>query len=187
MTLYVIHGVVISAIDFCGCNTGSYNDTRGEMRMSIEFQAYFVFACGVLLLACIGVAASKLPTMCEKAKEHVIVGGISLIFFVVGGIYLLVLSCAGLIDVTPDLILIVQNDFSESDCVIVEYTTKENGEYDNVVAYFPELDESKRITFEEDPDNLEVGKTYRVGYYRLKRDPRITLVRFLYCVDDMNE
>ena len=155
--------------------------------MSIEFHAYFVFACGVLLLACIGVAASQIPTMCEKAKEHVIVGGISLIFIVVGGIYLLVLSCAGLIDVTPDLILIVQNDFSESDCVIVEYTTKENGEYDNVVAYFPELDESKRITFEEDPDNLEVGKTYRVGYYRLKRDPMITLVRFLYCVDNMNE
>jgi hypothetical protein len=94
-------------------------------------------------------------------------------------------GCIALIDVTPDLISMVQNNYTESDCVIVEFTTRTNGEYDDVVAYFPELDENKRITFEEDPDNLEVGKTYRVGYYRL--DERITLVRFLYCVDDMNE
>ena len=153
--------------------------------MSIEFQAYFVFVCGILLLACAGIAIWKLPNVYQSAKEHIIVGGIRLILFTLGGIYLLALSCAALIEVTPDLISIAQNNYTESDCIIVEFTTKKNGEYDDVVAYFPELDENKRITFEEDPDNLEVGKTYRVGYYRL--DERITLVRFICCIDDMNE
>jgi hypothetical protein len=154
--------------------------------MSIEVQNWLMLPVAIICIV-MGVVPFVwlFETAVDNARERKIVGGSRLVLFVLACLFWVIQGCIALIDVTPDLISMVQNNYTESDCVIVEFTTRTNGEYDDVVAYFPELDENKRITFEEDPDNLEVGKTYRVGYYRL--DERITLVRFLYCVDDMNE
>ena len=156
--------------------------------MSIEVQNWSSLVVGIIgIIVGVGTFIMFYEAAVDRARERKIVDGSRLVLFVIGCLCWVLASCVVLIDVTPDLISMVQNNYTESNCVIVEFTTRTNGEYDDVVAYFPELDENKRITFEEDPDNLEVGKTYRVGYYRLKRDPMITLVRFLYCVDNMNE
>ena len=159
--------------------------------IGIERQYWIKFSLGVICLL-IGILlifyVSSYTFKISKIKDKIMCIFSILLTCCMGTFF--TVNCA------PDIVMMVNQDYVESDVVVVECIYKtpvpyNHSKYEKIVINFPEtgVDYEVNIVGEENI-NIQEGKIYHIKYYPAhleKDDVGSRWVEFLYCVDDMNE